>query len=211
MDSAATFWNGLEAPWRRTLELAWESFTEGSVPVGSVLTDDAGEPVAEARNRSRDEGRPSSGLAGSYIAHAEINALSTLPPGEYAGHVLWSSLQPCFMCSAAVLHSHVGGVRFAASDPLVAGVERLPELNPWAASRWPDRRGPASPPLADVAGLLHAVFFLELRPDGPAADVYHGEQPDLSALARRYIADRTLHELDGTVLDALEVVWPDLV
>ena len=41
----------LTEPWRRPFELAWEAFRVGSFPVGAVLCDPDGEPVAEAQEQ----------------------------------------------------------------------------------------------------------------------------------------------------------------
>ena len=147
--------------------MAWEAFQEGSIPVGSVITAGSGAVVAEGRNRAF--GPHSGGLAGSAVAHAEMEALSQIPPGDYPDHTLWSSLEPCFMCSAAAVHSHVGSVSYAAADPLISGIDRLPSLHAWVESRWPRRRGPLPGPIGAFAGLLPLVWLADRRPDGAVA------------------------------------------
>ena len=86
-----------------------------------VLVDTNGEMVRFGRNRSNEKAGPVGQVVGSYIAHAEINALATLPPGDYGDYTLYTSLEPCFLCTAALRHSHVGVVRFAAPDPMWRG------------------------------------------------------------------------------------------
>ncbi len=200
----------MTAPWDRCLELAWESFAEGSIPVGSVLTNEDGIVVAEGRNRAFGE-LLTGGLAGSFIAHAEINVLAQLPPGEYGGHTLWSTLEPCFLCSAAAAHSHVGSLRFAAADPLMSGVERLPELNSWMESRWPSRTGPEEDQqLAAVAALLHLTWNIARRSDGVVARAYAEADPALLEVARDLDRSKSLQnafsleEAFETIVDAIE-------
>ena len=94
MTTAAGFWSDLAPSWRRCLELAWESFTEGSIPVGSVVTNGSETIVAAGRNRAFGRRSAGNGISGSHVAHAELNVLAALPPGEYPDHVLWSSLEP---------------------------------------------------------------------------------------------------------------------
>lgn len=202
-------WEEVPPPWRRCLELAWESLQEGSVPVGSVITDAAGAIVAEGRNRAFGDPPPPPGLGGSYIAHAEINALAGLPPGDYPDHTIWSSLEPCFMCSAAVFHSHLGTVRFAGRDPSVSGVERLPTINEWVESRWPMRHGPLRAPLGLLAATLPLIWHLQRSPNGVVARAHRTANPSLLALAEQAAAhpDATRSSLDATA----GMLWPDLV
>jgi tRNA(Arg) A34 adenosine deaminase TadA len=194
-------WADVPGPWRRCLELAWESYREGSIPVGSVVTGPSGEVVAEGRNRAF--GPPGAGLAGSAVAHAEMEALSHLPPGDYPGHTLWSTLEPCFMCSAAAVHSHIGNVGFAAADPLISGVDRLPSLNPWVQSRWPHRRGPLPGPIGGFAGLLPLVWLAERRPDGVVAATHREADSTMVELATRLA--RTAFDGAGTAAEAFDL------
>src|SRR5919202_6264536 len=90
----------VDSPWRSCFLLAWEAFQAGSIPVGAVLVDTNGEIVRFGRNRSNEKAGPVGQVVGSYIAHAEINALPTLPPGDYRDYSLYTSLEPCFLCTA---------------------------------------------------------------------------------------------------------------
>ena len=191
-------------PWRRCLELAWESFLEGSIPVGSLVTERSGEVVAEGRNRAFAP--PDTGLAGSAVAHAEMEALSQIPPGDYPGHTLWSTLEPCFMCSAAAVHSHIGSVAYAAADPLISGVDGLPSLNAWVESRWPRRRGPLPGPLGSFAGLLPLVWLAGRRPDGVVAATHREADATMVDLAARLA--RSAFEGAVGVDDAFAVALP---
>lgn len=123
--------------WQLRLSLGWEAFQTGNPPIGAVVTDEDGAVVAFGRSRRFDISPPNGQLGGTSIAHAEINALAQLSPGRYAGHTLWTSLEPCPMCAAATMSTGIGRVRFAAPDPMWSGAERLPELNTAVADRWP--------------------------------------------------------------------------
>jgi len=61
--------------WRPCFLLAWQAFQAASIPVGAVLVDPNGEKASSGRNRSNERTGPAGHVAGSYIAHAEINAL----------------------------------------------------------------------------------------------------------------------------------------
>lgn len=190
------FWDDADPAWRECFELAWESFRAGSIPIGAVLVDERGVIVARGRNRSAEAVAPGGQIAGSNVAHAELNALAALPPGEYRDHVLYTTLEPCFLCTAALRHSHVGTVRYAAPDPAWAGVTELPALNEHLARRWTRRDGPLAGPLRDLAATLHVLSAME-RGIATVVDCHQEAMPDIV---------RTARELTGPTIDDLRTL-----
>jgi tRNA(adenine34) deaminase len=96
---------------QRAIELALLAEAEGNLPIGCVITY-GGKPVAEGRNAIWEpELNP--------MRHAEMEALKRLPrtylqdPGKLT---LYSTLEPCMMCTASILQHGVGRVLFGASD-----------------------------------------------------------------------------------------------
>ncbi|MFB8135125.1 nucleoside deaminase [Streptomyces mirabilis] len=157
----------LPASWRLPFELAWEALRAGSRPIGAVLLDGAGRPVATGRNRSQESTAPPGQLAGTAIAHAEINALAQLPAGgRYENHRLYTTLEPCLLCSGAFIHSHVGHVLYAAPDPYWTGIENVPGVGGQIAGRWARREGPAAAPLAAFSALLMNLWAMRHTPAG---------------------------------------------
>lgn len=155
----------IPAPWRLPFELAWEAFRAGSRPVGAVVVNAGGEVVAMGRNRSQEATAPPGQLAGTNIAHAEVNALAQLPArGRVDGHRLYTTLEPCLLCSAALFHSHVRHVLYAAPDPLWRGIENVPGVSRSLADRWPLREGPLDGPLAVFGALLMRLWALLHNP-----------------------------------------------
>ena len=207
MTAPAQFWSTVEPAWQECFELAWEALRAGSLPIGAVLVDPSGAIVSRGRNRLNDDSAPTGQISGSFIAHAEINTLAALPPGDYSGHVLYSTLEPCFLCTAALRHSHVGAVRFAAPDPVWRGVERLRELNQAMARRLPRREGPASGPLEDLGAVLHLISAVE-RGITSVIESHEATMPDIVRLSRRLAGTRELRGL--SLAEALTVVWPAL-
>jgi tRNA(adenine34) deaminase len=84
----------------------------GEVPVGAVVLKD-GVLIASGRNASIESNDPS--------AHAEMVALraAALALGNYRldGCELFVTLEPCAMCSGAMLHARLKRVVFGATDP----------------------------------------------------------------------------------------------
>jgi tRNA(Arg) A34 adenosine deaminase TadA len=199
----------VDGVWRSCFGLAWEAFQARSIPVGAVLVDADGETIRSGRNRSSEKAGPAGQVVGSNIAHAEINALATLPPGDYADHILYSTLEPCLLCTAALRHSHVGVVRFAAADPMWQGIDRLPELSDQLARRWPRREGPLGGHLQTWAALLPLVSAVE-RGIVSVQQSHAATMPAVLSLARTW-AGETANRLRGLDLHAaLAVSWTDV-
>src|SRR5438552_1432449 len=102
----ATEWAALSPPWRAAFDLAWESFQAGSPPVGAVVTDRSDRIIGWGRSRRHETVAPVGQLAGSRLAHAEVNALAALPVDHDPELRLYVTLEPCLLCVAAAAISH---------------------------------------------------------------------------------------------------------
>jgi tRNA(adenine34) deaminase len=98
---------------REALRLARAAGAAGEVPVGAVLTDREGRIVASAHNRPIAEHDPT--------AHAELVVLRAAGAalGNYRlpGTTLYVTLEPCVMCTGAMIHARIARLVFAAEDP----------------------------------------------------------------------------------------------
>jgi len=160
-------WQELDEPWRASLELAWEAYLAGTIPVGSVVTAADGRVVARGRNRIYDV--PGHGLAGSRLAHAEVDALSQLPATDrYRDHVLYSTLEPCLLCVAATLLATVGRIEYATSDPFGGGCSGEIDTLHWRRSA-PEIGRPLDGWPGQLSAALQSAFWLTHR-ELPRAD-----------------------------------------
>lgn len=96
---------------QEALMLAKEASDEGEVPVGAVVVCD-GEIVGRGRNR-RETGK-------NALAHAEIEAINETCK-KLGGWRLWKcdlyvTLEPCPMCTGAIINSRIKRLVFGASD-----------------------------------------------------------------------------------------------
>lgn len=204
-------WKNLDGPFRRCLELAWESYRSGSVGVGAVLTAADGSTVAEGRSRWYEPLAPGADVAGSKVSHAETEALAQVAGvHDLAGPVLWTSLEPCVLCAGAIVIAHVPAVRYLGADALMAGLERMPELNPFVASRWPQRDGPIAGPFGAWSSMLPVARYLlddeERNGEPVTVGALRQRSPRLAALAEEFAATAP----DGPLLDVLTDWWDPL-
>ncbi len=103
---------------QHALELAKRAESEGEVPVGAVVVLDD-EVIGEGWNSPIIDHDPT--------AHAEIialrNASKKISNYRLLNTTLYVTLEPCIMCTGAIIHSRVKRVVYGAFDPK-AGAEQ---------------------------------------------------------------------------------------
>jgi tRNA(adenine34) deaminase len=134
--------------WRTCIDLAWESYRHGSLPIAAVVTAADGTILASGRNRlaERHDASPhlpgTPYLTGTPLAHAEVNALLELGPDRDPPHVvLYTTTEPCPLCMGAARMSSVKHVVYASRDPW-AGCANMATGVPYLARRGPTVEGP---------------------------------------------------------------------
>ena len=176
-----------------------------------MVTDPGGAVVSTGRARSMEESGPARVLFNTTIAHAEVNAIAALPPKGYPDHTIWITLEPCLQCTGAVVVARIGAVRFAGSDPLWSGIERLPQINDFVASRWPERLGPRNDQFGVLGQLLPLVFYRRRYPEGASITIHRRLAPAVAALADELFTSGEYGRLlEREFTDALEELWPRL-
>ena len=197
---------------RDALELAWESARAGSLGVGAVVTDADGNVVARGRNRLAEHDPGDDHLAGSSLAHAEMNALAKLRWGAHNADrlTLWTTLEPCIQCAGAIHIAPIAEVRVLAPDPAFRNIHRMRDLHERIADRRPDYVALPADPHAAFALLLHTHLLVMFGVENP---IWTAALPRVTALARELDASGELIALarDHTSLDdALAALWPRL-
>jgi tRNA(adenine34) deaminase len=167
----------------RALELAWEAFGSGTVPVGAVVTDAAGSVVFEGRSRMYDRIAPPGELANSLLAHAEINALARLDPdGRHEDLTITSTLEPCPLCLGAVHMATVGRLVYLGADPYGGSVGKI-QTTPHTRRSGLLICGPRPDALGLLASALHVAFYLERNPQGHVVTTHRQVAPSAVSAA----------------------------
>jgi tRNA(adenine34) deaminase len=126
------------------------------VPIGAVIVHE-GEVIAAARNERELRNDPT--------AHAEMLALREasrhLESWRLLDTVLYVTLEPCAMCSGAIVLARVPRVVYAADDPKAGAAGSV--LNVLAEPRLNHRPAVAGGLLAEEAAELLRAFFASRR------------------------------------------------
>jgi tRNA(adenine34) deaminase len=137
-------WDSLSPAWQACLEEAWAADCAGSVPIGAAVADAHGQVIARGRNRiadkrvprataSDDEQRTNRAVFNHDLAHAELNALLSLPlvdwdkatPNSPRQWTLYTTMEPCPLCLGAFYMSGLRQLYYAARDPYAGSVNLL--------------------------------------------------------------------------------------
>ncbi|MGD0032948.1 MULTISPECIES: nucleoside deaminase [Paenibacillus] len=110
------------------LEEADQAFIEGTYPIGAVIVDEDGDVLSKGRNRVFSECDPT--------AHAEVDAirragkhLLDLDRKKFTKNnlTLYTTCEPCPMCSCTILMSGIKRIVWAADDEEYGGLRRFKE------------------------------------------------------------------------------------
>jgi tRNA(adenine34) deaminase len=116
-------WERLSFPWQCAVEEAWAAYCNGSLPHGAVVTDADGRVLSRGRNRINEKAAEGTMLHGHLLAHAEMNALTQVDWSTVNERtcILYSTIEPCAMCTGAVRMARLHEVRYAARDIFSGG------------------------------------------------------------------------------------------
>ena len=141
---------------REALVLAREAWSQGEVPVGALVVKD-GEIIGRGFNQPISGHDPS--------AHAEIQALRAAAQhlGNYRlpGCTLYVTIEPCIMCTGAILHARIARVVYGARDAKTGAHGSVVDL--FAEPRLNFHAQVTGGVLAPACGQLLSDFFAARR------------------------------------------------
>ncbi len=146
----------LDTYWlRHALDLAHQAAQVQEVPVGAVVIAD-NKVIGEGYNQPIQSNDPT--------AHAEIVALRAAAQnkGNYRllDATLYVTLEPCIMCTGAMIHARIKRLVFGASDPKTGAIKSRCQFHNLPSNH---RIDIASGVLATECGELLQAFFRAKR------------------------------------------------
>lgn len=159
-----SLWETLSRPWQVCLELAWESYRQGSLPIAAVIVDEHDTIISRGRNRLRDDDGEANALHRHPLAHAEVNALLAFPFDKLSPSrcTLLTTTEPCPLCVGAVRMSSMGSLTYASRDPW-AGSVALFDTVPYIRYKGTQ--------VTSLAGSLLETCLIALQTDAHLRDV----------------------------------------
>jgi tRNA(adenine34) deaminase len=132
------------------IALAQSAGEAGEVPVGAVIIDADNQLITTAENRRERDKDPT--------AHAEILALRAAGQALQTWHLndctLYVTLEPCPMCTGAIILARVGLLVYGADDPKTGAIRTVTNLPDSACS---NHRLPV------VAGIMESFCRRQLQ------------------------------------------------
>ncbi len=129
---------------------------EGEVPVGAIVVRGS-ELLGRGHNRREGKGDP--------LAHAELEAIAEarghVDGWRFEGCTMYVTLEPCAMCSGALVNSRFERLVFGAADPKAGFCGSLGDLV--RDERLNHRLSVSDGILAAECGALLKTFFARLR------------------------------------------------
>ncbi len=106
------------------LEIAREAGEAGEIPVGVVMVDKEGKFLTQASNRKERDQNPT--------AHAEILAIQAASKILQTWHLnqctMYVTLEPCPMCTGAIIQARIGQLVYGADDPKTGTIRTVANL-----------------------------------------------------------------------------------
>lgn len=140
----------------QAIEQAQLAAAANEVPVGAVLVRD-GKVISKGFNKPITNHDPS--------AHAEMLALREAANAEenyrLPGSTLYVTLEPCAMCSGAILHARVDRVVFGATDPKTGAAGSV--LDVFSSKQINHQTSVEGGVMSEECGQLLRSFFKERR------------------------------------------------
>lgn len=133
---------------KKALLEARKAIGSEDIPIGCVITDSSGNVLSSGHNTSYSEG--------IIHGHAEINAINNLPKNAPDALFLFVTMEPCPMCTGAILESRIRTVFYGTPNVKLGALGTVCNLGSGIIAAYGGF-------LADECSALVSDFFKEKR------------------------------------------------
>lgn len=182
-------WSEFTSEWKECFQVAWESFQEGSRPVGAIVIDDKGNLISTGKSATFRQ-LSDTVISNNELAHAEVNALLKLDNRIHKNvnsYVLYSTLEPCPLCFSAFYMSGIRNLSYAAKDKY-GGSTNLRGTTPYLSKKPIVIEGPIKY-LEQLSILLNVYFDLSVNKEKgkPVLELMSEDYPLIVELAKEWV------------------------
>lgn len=109
---------------KMAIKEAREAYRSGTYPIGAVIVNPSGEVIGRGRNQIYSKG--------DYTSHAEVEAIRSaggrlMKGGNLSNCTLYTTMEPCLMCSGAILLARIHNVVWLISNKDHGALSHLKE------------------------------------------------------------------------------------
>lgn len=189
-------WIDFTNEWKECFQVAWESFQEGSRPVGAIVIDDKGNIVSKGKSATFKQ-LSDTIISNNELAHAEVNALLKLDNRIHknvGSYVLYSTLEPCPLCFSAFYMSGIRNLKYAAKDKY-GGSTNLRGTTPYLSRKPIIIEGPIFY-LEQLSILLNVYYDLSINYEKskPVHNLMSEDYPGIIKMAEEWVDAAKLKE-----------------
>lgn len=139
------------------LNLAKKAAKKGDVPVGAIIVDSNGNIIGKGYNTKE--------FNNNSLEHAEMMAIAKASKARQQWRLndctIYSTLEPCLMCTGAILNARIKSVVFGLRDPKFGCI--ISKLQLLETNKFNHQAQYRDGILADEIKLLMTNFFQEIR------------------------------------------------
>lgn len=192
-------WNDISKIWQAAFYEGWNSFKNGSIPIGAVIADENDNIICTGRNRVSEI------TDGNHrIAHAETDCLLRLDTRKYPdvkNYTIYACMEPCPMCMGMIVMSNFRKIRVAAKDGYCGSIHYCKD------DRYVSSKNISTFfELGDLQLVqLTMQIYFELKTNNGSSneiiDCFAADCPEAVEIARNFYENRTLDKLAGDGTD----------
>ncbi|KAB2330035.1 nucleoside deaminase [Bacillus mesophilum] len=189
-------WTDFTNEWQECFQIAWESFQEGSKPVGAIVFNDKGNIVSRGKCATFNQ-LSNTVISHNELAHAEVNALLKLDNRIHKkvnAYVLYSTLEPCPLCFSAFYMSGIRNLKYAAKDKY-GGSTNLKDTTPYLSRKPISIDGPIMY-LEQLSILINVYFDLSIDYEKakPVHQLMSEDYPQVIKMAEEWVESEKLKD-----------------